>query len=158
MVTKKIKYNFRFFIYLFILLTNLSCALSQQQSLIAQQYEQKKKREQKQLQNTYYVKMVCPSNAEKYVENRYLDFPYSVPISAGQRVEFLIYYPETGVKYGGELEGMAEDREGFGKYPGYELCINDSIFREADSGGRIVFYLTTPKGLPMVKVTVWRSR
>lgn len=147
-----------FFAYLAIFILNFSCALSQQQALIASEYEKQRRREQKEFRSTYYVKIVCPEDAEKYVRTKYLEFPYSVQLSSGQTVDFIIYYPETGVKYGGELYGMAEDKEGFGKYPGYELCITDSLLREADIGGKLVFYLRSPKGELMVRVTIWRSR
>jgi hypothetical protein len=148
--------NFVLYLPFFILF--FSCALSQQQAMIAAEYEKQKKQEQKELKSAYYVKIVCPENAEKYVGTKYLEFPYSIQLSQGQTQDFILYYPETGVKYGGELYGMTEDKEGFGKYPGYELCITDSLLREADTGGKLVFYLRSPRGETMVRVTVWRSR
>ncbi len=147
-------FNLLIYLYMFV----FSCALSQQQAMIASEYERQRRREQKEIQGAYYVKIVCPEDAEKYVGTKYLEFPYSVQLSAGRTEEFILYYPETGVKYGGELYGMGEDREGFGKYPGYELCITESLLREADMGGKIVFYLRSPKGELMVRVTLWRAR
>lgn len=157
-VRKDLKHFIIFCLQLIIFVANFSCALSQQQELIAEQYEKQKKREQRQLRNTYYVKIVCPEDAEKYVGAKYLDFPYSIELMPGKSVDFIIYYPDTGIKYGGELFGMAEDKEGFGKYPGYELCLNDALLREADAGEKVVFYLRSPKGELMVRVTIWRSR
>lgn len=154
----KLKLFVNFIIYLAFFINIFSCALSQQQALIAEQYEQQRRSKQKEVQSTYYVKIVCPEGAEKYVGTKYLEFPYSVPLKAGETVDFILYYPETGLKYGGQLYGMAEDREGFGKYPGYELCITNELLREADTGGNVIFYLRSPRGDMIVKVTVWRSR
>lgn len=155
---KKLMLFINFFVYLLIIITNFGCALSQQQAMIASEYEKQRRQEQKEIKSAYYVKIVCPEDAEKYVGSKYLEFPYSIKLSAGESEEFILYYPETGVKYGGELYGMTEDKEGFGKYPGYELCITDSLLREADLGGKLVFYLRSPKGELMVRVTIWRSR
>ncbi len=155
---KKLMWLVYFFVYPLIFVCNFSCALTQQQAMIASEYERQKKREQKEIQSAYYVKIVCPEDAEKYVGTKYLEFPYSVQLSAGRTEDFILYYPETGVKYGGELYGMTEDKEGFGKYPGYELCITESLLREADMGEKLVFYLRSPKGELMVRVTLWRSR
>lgn len=155
---KKLMLFINFFVYLTIFIIGFSCVLSQQQAMIASEYEKQRRQEQKEIKSAYYVKIICPEDAEKYVGTKYLEFPYSIQLSAGRTEDFILYYPETGVKYGGELYGMTEDREGFGKYPGYELCITESLLKEADMGGKLVFYLRSPKGELMVRVTVWRSR
>lgn len=155
---KKLMLFINFFVYLPFFIGYFSCALSQQQAMIASEYEKQRRQEQKEIKSAYYVKIVCPEDAEKYVGTKYLEFPYSIQLSPGQTQEFILYYPETGVKYGGELYGMTEDKEGFGKYPGYELCITESLLKEAEMGGKLVFYLRSPKGELMVRVSIWRSK
>ena len=157
MGTKNLKYFVNILLLLIIPILTFHCAYGKQQQLLAEQYKREKRVEGSIAAKTYFIKFICPKKAEKYVDNLYLGFPFSVKVYPGEKKNFTIYFPDTGLKYGGEIYAMGEDTGNYGKYPGYELCITDELLMQASSDEKIAFYLQSPNGELMVKITLWKG-
>ncbi len=137
-----------------IFLISASCQVAKQQELIEQQVTKERKEKRKLEASAFYLKIRCVKDGSVTIDGTPLRPPYRHKVYPMGEYDFTIYHV-TGKVYDGKIEVLREGGK-FGKYPGYEVCFNESLLSKVDQKGSLSLILSSPKGRKVIRITIFR--
>lgn len=105
--------------------------------------------------SAFFIRVTCADEADKVIDGRFvLEPPYSYKVYPGKSYRLTLQFPD-GRCYDGYVETIS-DGGSYGRYPGYELCFESVILREMDTRGSMSYYIQSPTGQKVLRVTLSR--
>jgi hypothetical protein len=141
-------------VFSLIFLLSASCQVSKQQKLIEQQAVKERKEKRKLEASAFYLKIKCVEDSSVTIDEAPLYPPYRQKVYPMGEYDFTIYHV-TGKVYDGKIEVLREGGN-FGKYPGYEVCFNESLLSKVDQKGSLNLIIPSPEGEKVIRITISR--
>ncbi|UCD84023.1 MAG: hypothetical protein JSU92_12160 [Deltaproteobacteria bacterium] len=138
-----------------IVLIGASCQVARQQELIEKQAIKQRKDKRELEKSAFFLKIRCVDDSRVTVEDELLSHPYQYKVYPDGEYDFTLYHV-TGKVYDGVIEVIGEGGK-FGKYPGYEVCFNESVLSTVDQRGSLNLIIPSPEGWKVIRVKI-RSR
>jgi len=144
----------------FILLLTISSLLSacvgaKQRGLAADAAMRGRMEQQKYESSSFFIKITCNDDADKVIDGKFvLEPPFSYKVYPGKSYRLTLHFPD-GRCYDGYVETLQEGGA-YGRYPGYEICIDDMLMREIDTRGSLSFFLQAPTGERILRITLYK--
>jgi len=147
--------SIRFVILLTIYSLLSACVGATQRGLAADRTMREKMEQQKYESSSFFIKITCNDEADKVIDGKFvLEPPFSYKVYPGKSYRLTLHFPD-GRCYDGYVEALQEGGA-YGRYPGYEICIDNTLMREIDSRGSLSFFLQAPTGERILRITLYK--
>jgi len=144
----------------FLLLITLSSLLStcvgaKQRGMAADAAMRGKMEQQRYESSAFFIKITCIDDADKVIDGRFvLEPPFSYKVYPSKSYRLTLHFPD-GRCYDGYVEAIQEGGA-YGRYPGYEICVDNTLIKEIDTRGNLSFYIQAPTGERILRITLYR--
>jgi len=140
--------------FFLIFLISASCQIAKQQRLIEKQVTEQKREKRKLEAAAFYLKIRCVEDSSVTINGEPLPHPYRQKVYPDGEYDFTIYHI-TGKIYDGKIEVLREGGK-FGRYPGYEVCFNESVLSRVDQKGSLNLIIPSPEGRNVIRIKIFR--
>jgi len=137
-----------------ILLISASCQVAKQQKLIDQQVTEQKRGKRALEATAFFLKIRCVDDSSITINGEPLPHPRRQKVYPDGEYDFTIYHI-TGKIYDGKIEVLGKGGK-FGRYPGYEVCFNESVLSKVDQKGSLNLIIPSPEGRKVIRVKILR--